>query len=239
MRVNNVTGQYSLYNNSLQNQKTNAYDINFRGKGNAKPKGDSKLGKFMSKYYAEKMLNTEWVNKLSKRLAGTSKWMTTHMATAGSLLTSSVYMYKTFTNKDLDPEKRRTLVVNQGLGCLAPAVITYTLENKMNSFKKNFEIDYAGRQMRKVALGKMTKSELESFHKNFGNRLKGIPTLLSLTLFTLIYRYFTPVAITPAANYIGEKWNNHNRKEAAKHSAENVNLNPQVEKAEKDKKQAA
>ena len=37
--------------------------------------------------------------------------------------------------------------------------------------------------------------------------MKGIRTLASITIFAIIYRYLTPVLITPFANKIGDKWN--------------------------------
>ena len=66
--------------------------------------GDA-VGKFYGEKYAEKMLNQKWLHSVSHKLAGASNQMTQHMATTGSLLTSSVYFYQTVTNKKLDADK--------------------------------------------------------------------------------------------------------------------------------------
>ena len=48
---------------------------------------------------------------------------------------------------------------------------------------------------------------------NLGNKLKGIRVLASLSVFTLIYRFATPVLITPVANWISNKINENKKAE--------------------------
>ena len=56
-------------------------------------------------------------------------------------------------------------------------------------------------------LAKSEGKDVSAMEKSLGNRIKGVRILASLATFTLIYRYITPVLITPIANKIGDKLN--------------------------------
>ena len=45
--------------------------------------------------------------------------------------------------------------------------------------------------------------------------MKGVRALAALAVFTLIYRYATPVLITPIANKIGDKLNERSKAKEA------------------------
>ena len=97
------------------------------------------VGKFYGENYAEKMLNQKWLHSVSHKLAGASNQMTQHMATTGSLLTSSVYFYQTVTNKKLDADKRNTLGINQ-VGCfIVPTACAYGVDHLLKDFNKKME----------------------------------------------------------------------------------------------------
>ncbi len=55
-----------------------------------------------------------------------------------------------------------------------------------------------------------SKAEIEKITGGLSNRLKGVRILAGLATFTLIYRYATPVLITPLANKIGDWVNGRN-----------------------------
>ncbi len=184
-------------------------DLTFKGK-----EGDF-IGRFFGKHYAKPMMEKEWTRNLSERLSKLPGNMTEHMATLGSLITSSVYMGRTLTNKELDPQKRRTLSINQCLCFIIPTICAYTVNSMLAGFNKKLEYRYAGRQEMKKALGLVSGDKIVEMQKKLGDRLKGFKTLSSLLTFTLIYRYVTPVIITPVANYIGDKVNKRSDRKRA------------------------
>lgn len=174
------------------------------------------ISKFYGKHYGKKVMNSEKIQNVSEKLAKIPGEMTEHMATLGSILTSATYMYKTLNNKDLDSDKRKTLAINQGLCCIIPTIGAYTVSKLLSKFKKNMEFDYCGKKEQQIALGQISKEEAKVLKETFGDKLKGFNALTSLITFTLIYRYLTPVLITPVANWIGRKLNGEDEKEQQK-----------------------
>ena len=201
-------------NNKPQPAETKSAQVAFKGKK------ESALGrwisKFYGKHYGKKVMNSEKIQNVSEKLSSIPGEMTEHMATLGSILTSATYMYKTLNNKDLDSDKRKTLAVNQGLCCVIPTIGAYTVSKLLSKFKKNAEYKYCGLKEQQIALGQISKEEAKELKKTFGDKLKGFNALTSLITFTLIYRYITPVAITPIANWIGRKLNGEDKKDEQK-----------------------
>ena len=226
MRVNNVTNSYftkNVYSNRLNNDNSNT-SVNsvtgnspsFKGGGWSEKFSDF-ISKLYAEYYAMPMLKKEWLYKMSKKMANVPGKMTAHMATLGSLITSSVYVERTLRNKDLDNEKKKTLAINQGLCFLVPTACAYLVDHLLRGNIKDKEYRYSGRQLAKVSkkMGNMSDAQIKDFNKLMGDRLKGFSTLATLATFTLIYRYATPVIITPIANWLGEKLNESQAKKAA------------------------
>lgn len=210
MRIQNINSNYKSsyqqykYQNKNQKQSTtgavyNNSDIAF------KAKFWDKVGKFFGEKYAEPMYNKSWVHKTSQKLSKFPGQMTQHMSVLGSLITSSVYMEQTLTKKDLDNKRRKTLAINQGLGFVVPTFLGYWVDNKLGQKNKKLEYRYAGLQEQKKALGQISAEKAAELEAKLGSRLKGFKTLATLLTFTLIYRFVTPVAITPLANWMGRK----------------------------------
>lgn len=174
------------------------------------------ISEFYGKHYGKKVMNSEKIQNVSEKLSKIPGEMTEHMATLGSILTSATYMYKTLNNKDLDSDKRKTLAVNQGLCCIIPTIGAYTVSKLLSKFRKNAEYKYCGLKEQQIALGQISKEEAKELKKTFGDKLKGFNALTQLITFTLIYRYVTPVVITPIANWIGRKLNGDDKKEQQK-----------------------
>lgn len=175
---------------------------------------ESKFGEWISKiygkYYAKWMYNREWIQDASEKMAKSSipGSMTEHMATLGSILTSSVYMWKTIHNKDLDADNRKTLAINQGLCCVIPAVAAYTVASKIRGYNKDLEHLYRGLKEQQIAkLRKVDSEKAKMIKESLGPKLKNFGSLMGLLTFTLIYRYVTPVLVTPLANKLGDKLN--------------------------------
>lgn len=216
--TNNINNRFSTDNrNDLS--KTNKFlynDINFKKSG----KDASKLTELIANTYGKFILNNKALRKFSKWLANADKNdATRHFQVAGSLVTSSAYMMATLKNKDIEKKNGRTLAINQGLGFIVPTVAGYTVDTLLRGFNKILEYAYSGSNEKKIALGNMTKEESNAALATLSKRLRGFRTCMSIITFTMIYRYLAPVAITPAANKLGNWLNDWiDKKEGNKES---------------------
>ena len=245
MRIQNINNNYNnpQYNNNIKNN----YNIkNYNDSVSENPafrgKFWDKIGKFYGEKYANKMMDQEWMHTLSGKLSGASKLMTQHMATVGSLLTSSVYFEQTITNKKLDKDKRTTLGINQ-VGCfIIPTACAYLVDHKLRNFNKQMEYRYSGLKRQQMALGKLSPEKYEKLTKSLGSKLKCFGALMGLFTFTFIYRFATPVGITPLANWAGDKYiawkkgkkqvaDSQELKQQDKSKAKEIVLEPNVKKA--------
>ena len=183
-------------------QKDKNEAVSFKAKGK---KEASAFTKWLAKIYGKPLYESGKLNDLSDKLTRLPGSMTQHLQTLGALVTSGVYVQQTLTKKDLDPDRKRTLAVNQTLCWVVPTIAAYTVDNALRGFTKKVEYRYAGLQEQKMAVAKMEGKPVAKLQKNLGNKLQGVRILASLATFTLIYRYLTPVLITPVANWIGDK----------------------------------
>lgn len=220
--LNNYQQYNNIYRNKFNNNTQNTGNVN--DSVAFKAKFWDKVGKFFGEKYAEPMYNTNWVHKTSNKLSKFPGQMTQHMSVLGSLLTSGVYMEQTLTKKDLDKKRRKTLAINQGLGFVVPTILGYWVDTKLREKNKKLEYRYSGLQEQKKALGLISAEKAAELEARLGSRLKGFKTLATLLTFTLIYRFFTPVAITPLANWIGRKL--FGEDEAPKEQTKKIALNP-------------
>lgn len=216
---------FNNYNyNSNQNYLNNKFKATTEPKeeqGINQPTFNGKLGdsvaKAFSKCYAEPLMNNKGLQSFAERLSKMPGSITEHMATLGALITSSVYMTRTLNNKNLESDKRRTLAINQAFCFVVPTICAYAVNHAIAGNTKALEYRYSGKMRQQIALGKISADKLPDLLQNFGKKLKGFKTLASLATFTLIYRYVTPVIITPIANKVGAKFN---EKRVAKREAE-------------------
>jgi hypothetical protein len=77
----------------------------------------------------------------------------------------------------------------------------------INNWVKNKGYRFTGLQKHLIAKAKAEGKDVSSMTESLGNRIKGVRILATLATFTLIYRFLTPVLITPIANKIGDKLN--------------------------------
>ena len=218
MRIQNINS-YNQYNNN-SNVTKNGVNYNAQSpsfKGGKESKFGEWIGKTYAKYYAKPLYNQMWLHKLSKNI---QKYVpgsaTSHMVVLGSAITSGVYMKRTLDNKDLDPQKKQTLAINQGLCFAIPTVLSYWADAALNNWVKQREYYYSGNYEHNKAMGKLSPEQIKEFESKMGDRLKGVKTLGNLVTFTLIYRYASPVIITPLANWIGNKLNGNETDKKAK-----------------------
>ncbi len=227
------------------NEDTKA--VSFKGKGTPKSKGViggawdklmDKVGEFLGKLYGKPLLESPTLQKASAWLSKLPGNLTQHMTVFGSFITSGVYMHQTITNKDLDPDRRRTLAINQGLCFLVPTYAAYKVDKRIEKWVKSNEYRYSGINQRPIDIEKLNLNKLDGEAKKkaiekmetdaatLSKKIKGFRTLSSITVFAFIYRYFTPVVMTPIANWLGDKLNayKHSLKDNAD-SAKEVELN--------------
>jgi hypothetical protein len=139
------------------------------------------LGKVLDNGVAEKVINaTKHTNLVA------------HMACATSLVLSGFYMKQTLQNKKLDKKKRTTLAVNQGTVAILAGVMAYAVDNIVNKKIENFTQNF-----------KMVNYNEES--KILKEHLTGIKNAKTMMIFGLMYRFISPVIVTPLANMIGDK----------------------------------
>lgn len=206
-------------------------NISFKAGAPKKPgffkKLTEKIGEFMGKLYGKKLIESDRMAKVSAALSDIPGGVTQAMATFGALLTSSTYVTRTLGNKDLEDDKKRTLAVNQTLCFIVPTIAAYTVDKLISGWVKKQEYRF-----KNVNLGVAEKLKAdgkteaaEKLVKQIVKNSNGVRILASLATFTMIYRYATPVLITPLANKIGN-WANARRaeKQAAEKEAQTAKV---------------
>ena len=173
-----------------------------------------------------------------------SRLLYQHCLTVGSVITSGLYMQRTYTNKNLDEDRRNTLVVNQGLTLLLSTAGAYTMDKYMANWWDNVTARFAGhllddktlhgdflnkKDSAKKSKGKIPK--LDDFMKErtsykaltdenaknlFDSKIHGMGLLKAMIVFGFVYRFFVPVVVTKPANKLCDKYLQH------KHEKENL-----------------
>ena len=196
-------------NENSKNKENDGYkevgNVSFKG-GKKEPNWFIKK---LGEYYGKPLMEQEWLSKLTNYLTKLPGRTSQHMSVLGSLITSGMYVQQTLTKKELDPDKRRTLAVNQTLGFIIPTIAAYGVNSKMNDWIKKKEYRFTGRQQHNIDIAKLEGNleKAKEIEKALGTKKNGVRILADLMTFTLIYRYVVPVLITPIANKIGDKIN--------------------------------
>lgn len=120
---------------------------------------------FIAKHFTGKFVDSKPMNYIAENLKDSSN-LYQHCLTAGSLVTSGLYMEKTLTNDKLDKDRKKTLAVNQGLTFVLSTIGAYTLDKYLKNWWENVTAKFVGNQV-----------ELENFSENFKNINKAIDTI--------------------------------------------------------------
>ncbi|MBP3821130.1 hypothetical protein J6G99_05745 [bacterium] len=219
--------------NYLRNNKKSSQQPSFNGatdfilKHYTAPLYSSCVSKFLVK-------NTEKLNSIVD-----------HMQVLGSIIVTGMYMGLTLRNEDLDPQKKKTLAVNQFLTFLASTILSYTIDKKLDDKWEDLTRRYTLKKLpedkketleslnkkianwnienEKLFNQKIASGELDPHLKfkpnvvadyaekvlkdpELANLLKGMGILKKLLVFGTIYRFISPVAVTPIANWIGNEF---------------------------------
>ena len=184
-------------------------------KGGKEPQKAGWFARHFGEWYGKRLIESDRVSKISEKLGKIKGGSTQFLTSLGSFITSGVYVQQTLSKKELDPERRKTLAINQGLCFVVPTIAAYSVDKFIQNWKKAKEYRFSGLQERKIEMARF-KGDIQKateMEANLGNKLKGIRVLASLSVFTLIYRFATPVLITPLANWISNKINEHRKAE--------------------------
>lgn len=190
-------------------------------------KGMDKLTDKIAKYYTSKL----YESGLAKFLANHTEKLSSvvdHMQVIGSIIISGMYMLLTLKNSKLDDENaKKTLVINQGLtfgvSTLGSYLIDGALNSKWDKFTTNYAIKRSGVKdlpeklaqykekckaegILKSGLVEYLRDEKSAhFNPDLAAKVNGMGILKKLVVFGTVYRFLAPVAVTPFANWVGNK----------------------------------
>ena len=143
----------------------------------------------IAKGYA-KLLKTAIADKIISKTETNKIKVVKHISAFIGLIISGLYIHKTLSNDKLDPQKKTTLALNQGIVSLTATVLGYTVDGLAGK-----QID---KLIRKYSAANMGDESLTTLRK-------GVKAASSIMIFGLMYRYIAPVVVTPIANHIGNK----------------------------------
>ena len=184
------------------------------------------LGKFADTKFAKSAVNfingeskNKALNRLGKFLNIKNKWVQ-HAIACEAIYMTSFYMYNTKKSKSIPENQKRPMMVNQALVSTLCTVLGYVVDSKIskafNGMKDMFLITNAlpiaekmkGQVSAAVKAAKNNKGAIEAARKmplkQVNGIVSGISKLKSVLVFGFIYRYFSPVFITPIANRVSE-----------------------------------
>lgn len=247
-----ATSQYN-YNNS---NKNNVYAAQTSFEGIKLPmssqfltpikKGANKLFDGISKHYTKPVFESPialWLSKQDK-----VGQIVNHMQTLGSFIISGMYMLQTYRNQSMNEDRKKTLMVNQGLTLAASTLGAYTIDGALaglwdrkvalryakeflndekfpekfakynEKLKAEFLADAAnvGKKFKPATVGQYVSKVVKNPALSY--KLGGLDILKSLAVFGTVYRFLSPVAVTPIANWASDLFL-HSAKDDSKKAA--------------------
>ncbi len=193
-----------------------------------------KFTDFIAKQYTKRVYESPVAKWLSRREDASQ--IVNHMQMLGSVVVSGMYMTQTLRNKNLEDETKKKLSINQAFTWLAATAGAYWLDDYLaQSWDNNVSLKYANKFLKdnnfiqnfkdyNTQLENEFKADIKNADKKFKpattlkyvekfiknsaleSDLKGLDVLKSLVIFGTIYRFISPVAVTPIANWVGDKF---------------------------------
>lgn len=143
------------------------------------------IGKFLDIKPVESFIN----------LTKNSENLVAHCTAFTAVVLSGFYIKQTLENEKLDPQKRKTLAINQGATTVLSTFLSYTLckvlDKKINAFTTKFG-------EKNKAIGLESLDNIEQYKR-------GIKGASQIMIFMTIYRFIAPVLVTPLANKLGNR----------------------------------
>ena len=186
---------------------------------------------WLAKNVIAKTMNNKYVAKFAEETKD-SKYIANHIITAGAGVGTATYIYKTLNLPDekMDSDGRKVLAANHlltfGVSTAGAYLVDGSLFGKWRELTNKYAELYTKDKdlMKKIAEeNKLLKSQgknkidvldyASDYLKDpkLVARLKGMDIAKTLLICTLIYRYLVPVAVTPVANKIGDKFLAHKK----------------------------
>lgn len=102
-----------------------------------------KFTDYIAEKFTSKYIESKPIMYLAEKFKD-SKNSYQHCLTVGSVITSGLYMERTYTNKKLEKDRRNTLVVNQGLTLAVSTAGAYLLDRYLSGWWENVTARFAG-----------------------------------------------------------------------------------------------
>ncbi len=182
------------------------------------------------------LMNTGIVGKFIEKTKA-SKYIINHIMTIGAAVGTGMYILKTLALPEdkVDEDGKKVLVLNHtltfGVSTAGAYSIDGSLFNKWRQVTQKYaelylndpqlgqKIAKINEELKKAGKNKIDLIDYASDYRNdpkLVNRLKGMDVGKTLLIVTLIYRYLVPVAVTPIANKLGDKFLLHKKEQEAK-----------------------
>ena len=202
----------STRNNTQINSQKNVFatsikkdSVSFQGAGSSVKKAAKgsylykqydKFTSFLAKQFS-KVIDKKPMESLVK--ATNIKKQMSYLLTFNSLIISGFYIKNTLQSDKLDSQKKLTLAINQGAVAILSGILAFGVNGKIDSLAKRF-------------ISKFEKVNAGS-HK-LPSHVRGIGIAKDVAVFGLIYRFISPVFVTPIANKLGNKIQEYNNKQS-------------------------
>ena len=111
-------------------------------------KGYDGLVNWLLKNYYGKLVNSKTAIKFAEKTSNMGD-VTKHMAALGATLISGLYVVRTLNNDNLDPQKRKTLAINDGLTWALSTASSYFLDSKLARWCDNVTDRFAANYLLK------------------------------------------------------------------------------------------
>jgi hypothetical protein len=147
------------------------------------------------------VLNNKTAQKIVDKTAKSDVNIVKHLSALNGMIISGMYVVRTLKNDKLDPERKSTLAVNQATVSIVSTVLGYFFDAKANK-----KIDKLAQKFQAANFDKAPAKLAECTN--------GIKAATSMMIFGLVYRYISPVLVTPIANKIGNAINAHKHAKA-------------------------
>ena len=141
----NTYNNYNRYSNRSTNNSPAFTSVASESSGFFKGfnKHYDKFTDSVAKNVTSKFVETKPMLWLADKFKNTDN-LFQHCMTLGSVITSGLYMQRTYTNDKLDKDRRNTLVVNQGLTWALSTVGAYALDKYIKNWWDNTTARFAG-----------------------------------------------------------------------------------------------
>lgn len=191
---------------------------------------------WLAENFVAKAMNTKFVANFAEKFKD-SRIITNHMATIGAATGTGMYMLRTMQLPEdkMGSDEKKILTLNHALTFCASTAGAYGLDGALAGKWKKVTNKYAELYTKdKDLLSKIAKvnDDLVNQGKNkidlvdyafdylgdkkLANRLIGMDIAKKLLIFSMIYRYVVPVAVTPIANKLGDKILAHKKQQEEK-----------------------